>query len=128
MERGRLTIAPFHCVKCKNATACKAETRAMKQAARSGKPAGYTWRLWHDPAAGTPRPFRMPPPIWKAREAAWKRETYQAETRDEERRRMALQAAYFTERGWTWTGTVWWRDDEDEPTPGSDGDEVTAGD
>jgi hypothetical protein len=29
-------------------TPCKDETRAMKQVARTGKPRGYSWRLWHE--------------------------------------------------------------------------------
>jgi hypothetical protein len=55
----------------------------------------------------------MPQPLWIAREAAWKRDAYQAETKDEERRRMALQRAYFAKRGWKFDGYAkeWVRDE-----------------
>jgi hypothetical protein len=56
---------------------CKAETSRMKDVARSGKPPGYTWRLWNDPRPykRTPVPTHPIPRRWvtEALTPAWQR-------------------------------------------------------
>ena len=47
------------------AKGCAAERRAMQSVARTGKPAGYSWRLWWDPRPRVAKPvptgsLRMP--------------------------------------------------------------------
>ena len=55
----------------RGARECVRERKAMQAAARSGKPAGYTWNLWHQPRKvrridmGPIRDWRYPSPAYK---------------------------------------------------------------
>ena len=90
---GRLRIGLVECTAeyaCKRCLG-KAEAARWRAAARQRKPAGYSWRLWHDPQAGTPveRPTGQSVallPFW-VREAlrsheAWKRDIPPAELQE----------------------------------------------
>jgi len=59
-----------------NNRGCEQERKAMQVVARSGKPAGYSWRLWHDPR---PRVASRAPsgPIrdWRYPMAAYRNQT-----------------------------------------------------
>jgi len=73
MESGRLKLGTFDpsaveggCDMHPRApSACVAERRAMQSIARTGKPAGYSWRWWWDPRPRVAKPIptgslRMP--------------------------------------------------------------------
>ena len=56
---------------------CERERKAMQAVARSGKPAGYSWRLWNDPRGpkGAPKIETGPIRDWRYPCAAYKNAT-----------------------------------------------------
>ena len=99
----RLTLRPYVGTRCcVSETACKRETKAMKAAARSGKPAGYTWRLWNDPTAGTPprkiQTGSLHTPAWAHEGPAYKRFLTEPDTDAAVARRDRLYSEWLARR------------------------------
>jgi hypothetical protein len=82
-------------------SACVRERKAMQAAARSGKPCGYSWRLWNDPKAGTPRKVptgSLHVPGWAHEGPAYKRILADENTNAAVDRRHALYNEWLAKR------------------------------
>ena len=78
---------------------CQQERKRMLASLKSGKPTGYTWRMWHDPKAGWPKPVATGPmrvPAWAYPTAAYKRDVPYSE--EQEMRRVERIQDYFAAR------------------------------